>query len=61
MRKRLARNLHDCVIGGVCSGLGEYTGMSTLSWRWIFALAFLFTTLPSALAYVIFWIVMPVK
>ena len=61
MRKRLIRNIHNQSIGGVCSGLAYYTGMSTLSWRWIFVLLTLLTTFPGALIYIIMWIAMPSK
>jgi len=39
-------------IGGVCEGLGKWTGIPSILWRLIFLLA----NFPSILVYVILWI-----
>jgi phage shock protein C len=35
----LRRSRSDCVFGGVCGGLGRYTGMPSWSWRVLFCLS----------------------
>lgn len=61
MKKRLVRNMYNASIGGVCSGLADYTGMSTMSWRLLFILFTFLTTFPGAIVYAILWIAMPSK
>lgn len=42
-------------VGGVCQGLGEWSGIPSILWR----LIFLFTPIPSAfLMYVVLWVVL---
>jgi len=55
---RLRRNKIDGVMGGVCSGLGDYLGLDHSIVRIIFVLAVLFTAFP-LLAYFILWIFIP--
>lgn len=42
----------DSYIGGVCGGLGEYTGIDAIFWR----IGFLFTLKWTLPFYLIFWI-----
>jgi phage shock protein PspC (stress-responsive transcriptional regulator) len=57
-RKKLYRDPDNKIIGGVCSGLSEYTGISITTWRIIF-LIFLFVGQVSIIAYFILWIAVP--
>lgn len=58
MEKKLQRDLQHRVIGGVCSGLGNYLGIDTAIVRVLFVLAFLaFST--GFWLYVLLWILMP--
>ena len=68
--KRLYRNLSDKVLGGVCSGLGDYFNVDRVIVRVIFVVWFFFPiifpfaredtffTIPT-LAYIILWIAIP--
>ncbi len=56
--KKLFRDPENNIIGGVCSGLAEFTGISTTTWRIIF-LIFLFFGQVSIIAYLILWIAVP--
>ena len=58
--KRLERDRQNKVIGGVCSGLGNYFEMDPAFWRVLFCLLF-FLGCSGLLIYVILWIVMPGK
>jgi len=49
----------NSMIGGVCSGLGDYTNVDVSIWRLIFIFGTLFTTFPFSLVYIILWIVLP--
>lgn len=56
--KKLQRDMQNKVIGGVCSGLGNYLGLDASLVRLFFALAFfIFST--GFWIYIILWIVMP--
>ena len=55
---RLRRSGTDRVVGGVCGGLAEYTGIDTALWR----VAFVALTLlggSGALFYAVLWLLMP--
>ena len=56
--KRLQRDLQNKVLGGVCSGLGNYFDMDATFWRILFFVLFLFGC-SGLLIYIILWIVMP--
>lgn len=56
--KRLQRDLNNKVIGGVCSGLGNYFDMDATFWRILFFVLFLFGC-SGLLIYIILWIAMP--
>ncbi|POY36674.1 PspC family transcriptional regulator [Solitalea longa] len=60
MEKRLYKNPDNKVIGGVCSGLGEYFNMDTTIVRIIFLILF-FGLGTGVLVYLILWVVMPDK
>lgn len=57
-KKKLYRDPDDKYLGGVCSGLSYYTGISTTTWRILF-LIFLFIGQVSIIAYLILWIAVP--
>lgn len=56
--KRLRRNKRDGVLGGVCSGLGDYFGIDHNLIRIVFVLSVIFLSFP-LLGYVLLWIVIP--
>lgn len=56
--KRLQRDLQNKVLGGVCSGLGNYFDMDPTFWRVLFFVLFLFGC-SGLLIYIILWIAMP--
>ena len=58
--KRLERDLSNKVLGGVCSGLGNFFDMDPAFWRVIFFFLFLLGC-SGLLIYIILWIVMPSK
>lgn len=60
MQKKLERWPKKGMIGGVCHGLGEYFNIDPIVIRIIFLLFFLVFG-GGLLAYLIFWIVMPVS
>ena len=57
--KRLERDLSNRVLGGVCSGLGNYFGVDPIFWRLLFIILCLIPAIPGILIYIILWIVMP--
>jgi phage shock protein PspC (stress-responsive transcriptional regulator) len=55
---RFRRSTSDRWLGGICGGLGKYTGLESWAWRLIFVLfAFCFGT--GLMAYVLAWIFIP--
>ena len=53
--KNLSKSKTDCVLGGVCGGLGTYTPIPAWMWRAAFLVALLvFGT--GGLVYIILWI-----
>ena len=56
--KRLERDLRSKVLGGVCSGLGNYFDMDPTFWRVLFFILFLLGC-SGLLIYIILWIAMP--
>ncbi len=58
MEKRLYKDGHNKIIGGVCSGLADYFDMDPTIVRLIFAFAF-FTWGAGLVTYVVLWIVLP--
>lgn len=49
------------IIGGVCGGLAEFTGIHVFFWRLLFLFLLLPGGLPGFLPYVLMWIVIPKK
>lgn len=60
MEKRLTRR-KDSALGGVCSGLSDYTNVDVTIWRLLFVLGTLFTVFPFILTYLILWILIPLE
>lgn len=56
--KRLERDLSKKVLGGVCSGLGNYFDMDPTIWRILFLVLF-FGYGTGLLIYIVLWIAMP--
>lgn len=56
--KKLRRNKIDGVLGGVCSGFGDYFGLDHIIVRVLFVLSVIFLGFP-LLAYFILWICIP--
>lgn len=61
MEKRLFRNEHDKVVGGVSSGLAEYMQVDITIIRLLFVLATVFLVGTGLLVYIVLWIVLPVN
>lgn len=62
MSKKLYRNVHSKIFGGVCSGLAEYLDVDATLIRLIFVAVCLLTAVfPMALFYLIAWIIIPVR
>jgi len=49
------------MVGGVCTGLEEYTNVDVTIWRGIFLLGTLLTTYPLILIYATLWVILPEK
>lgn len=60
MEKKLYKDTHNKIIGGVCSGLADYFDMDPTIVRLIFAFAF-FTWGAGLITYIVLWIVLPRK
>src|SRR5438128_78931 len=56
-RPQLQRSHTDTMLGGVCGGLAEYSGIETLLWRIGFVAAALLG--PGVLVYLLLWVLMP--
>lgn len=56
--QRLERDLQNRVLGGVCSGLGNYFEVDPTIWRVLFFILF-WLGLSGLLIYIILWMVMP--
>jgi phage shock protein C len=55
---QLRRSKSDRIVGGVCGGLGKYTGMPSWAWRVLFCLTF-FGFGFGLLLYVLLWLFVP--
>ena len=56
--KRIYRSKHDRVLGGVCSGLGNYFNIDPVLVRVLWAVSF-FVGGVGLLGYIIAWIIIP--
>ena len=56
----LARSSRDKIIGGVCGGIAEQTGLSPTLVR-ILTIAIGLTPVPIILVYLILWIALPLR
>lgn len=61
MNNRLYRSRQDAMISGVCGGLGQYLGVSSLYVRLFFLLLALGGSGLGLLVYILLWIVMPLE
>jgi phage shock protein PspC (stress-responsive transcriptional regulator) len=57
---RLARSKSDCVLGGVCGGLGKHTGVPSWAWRVIFCASAFYMGF-GILFYIALWIFIPAE
>ncbi|NMC53463.1 MAG: PspC domain-containing protein [Chloroflexi bacterium] len=60
MQKRLYRSRKDVILGGVCSGLGDYFGLDPAIFRILFVL-FAVAGGPGVLVYIVLWIILPLE
>lgn len=60
MDNRLYRSRHDCMIGGVCSGLGKYLGIDATFVRLFFILLGLGNGI-GVLLYFLLWFIVPLE
>lgn len=58
-RKRLVRNRHDQMLGGVCAGVADRFDLDTTMVRLLTVIAALFSFGTVAVAYVAAWVLMP--
>ena len=56
--RRLTRDTRNKVLGGVCSGLARYFGMSPSVLRLLFVISCVLPG-PQFIAYIVLWIVIP--
>jgi phage shock protein PspC (stress-responsive transcriptional regulator) len=56
--RNLSKSKTDCVLGGVCGGLGAHTPIPAWIWRAAFLCALLFLG-SGGLLYIILWIALP--
>ena len=61
IKKKLYRSRKDRKIAGVCGGMAEYFDVDPTVVRLLWALTLIFGVLPSIIAYIICWIVIPEK
>lgn len=58
-RPALRRSRRDRVLAGVCGGLGEFFGISSLWFRLAMLIAFIPGGVPGILVYALLWIIVP--
>lgn len=57
---RLVRSRDDVMLGGVCAGIADWTGLDPTVVRVSFALvSILSTAFPGILVYIVLWVVIP--
>lgn len=59
--KKLYRNTQDKVLGGVCSGIGDYFNLDPTLIRLIAVLLIVFSGGLGIFAYIFAWIIVPAK
>jgi phage shock protein C len=57
--QQLRRSHNDRMIGGVCGGLGEFFGLSSIWFRIAFLIALIPGGVPGMLLYLIMWVIVP--
>jgi phage shock protein C len=58
-KRNLRRSRRDRVIAGVCGGLGEFFGLSSIWFRIAFLIALIPGGIPGLVPYLILWLVIP--
>ena len=61
MEQRNQLRRQNCMIAGVCGGIGEFFGINPVWFRLLFLLLLIPGGLPGILPYVVLWIVIPKK
>ena len=56
--RSLTKSKSDCVLGGVCGGLGAHTPLPAWIWRVLFMVLVFFVG-TGAIVYIILWIALP--
>lgn len=59
--KKLRRSRTNRWIGGVCGGLGQFFGLSSVWFRLLFFILLLPGGLPGLVPYLILWIIIPLE
>ena len=57
--QQLRRSHNDRMIAGVCGGLGEFFGLSSIWFRIAFLIALIPGGVPGMLLYLIMWVIVP--
>ena len=57
--RTLRRSRHDRMFAGVCGGLGEFFGISSLWFRLAFLIALIPGGVPGIAVYLLMWLIMP--
>ena len=59
--RTLRRSRHDRMFAGVCGGLGEFFGISSLWFRLAFLIALIPGGVPGITVYLVMWLIMPAE
>jgi len=59
VKKRLYRSINDRKIAGVCGGMAEYFDADPTVVRLLWVLTLILGILPTIIAYIICWVVIP--
>jgi phage shock protein C len=57
--QKLRRSRNDRMIAGVCGGLGEFFGISSIWFRIAFLIALIPGGVPGFLLYLLVWVIVP--
>ncbi len=57
--RRFTRSRTDRVLGGVCGGIGQFTGISSRNVRLVYVLSILLSIGSTAVGYLLLWLLIP--
>ena len=60
-RIALRRSRSDCMLAGVCGGLGEFFGISPAWFRLAFLIALIPGGVPGIGSYILMWLIIPAQ